>query len=182
MNRSGCRMAWDYWYPDRRPPQWLLHVEDRDLWRMALANTPIIHAAIAARPMALEEWDRIDNTPYDDLLTEGLAIRRYIETWIEKAAGEAYYIDFTPVRGGPTTYRAVAINVPYQNASEMGSHLLGQFPEALFAVGYFKRHDGRWQYSLRSRVGGFDVSTIAKLYGGGGHAGAAGFDSDTLLV
>lgn len=181
MNRSGCRMAWDYWFSGSRPPQWLLHVEDRDLWRMALPGTPYIHAVIASRPMTLEAWDEIDNTSYDALFAEGAAILRYIETWIEKAAHEAHYIDFKPANGGPTIFRAVAVNVPYQNASEMGSYLLGKFPEALFSVGYFKRHDGRWQYSLRSR-GDFDVSTIAKLYGGGGHAGAAGFDSPLLLV
>lgn len=181
MNRSGCRMAWDFWWPDRIPPRWLLHVEDRDLWRMALPDTPLIHAAIASRPMTFEAWDDIDRMPFDDLRAEGVVIRRYMETWIAKAAGEAYYLDFKPVQGGPTMYRAVAINIPYQNASEVASYLLTQYPDALFAVGYFKRHDGRWQYSLRSRAG-FDVSAIAKLYGGGGHAGAAGFDSELLLV
>lgn len=35
-----------------------------------------------------------------------------------------------------------------------------------------------WQYSLRSMDDGPDVSEIAKAYGGGGHAHAAGFVSD----
>jgi len=37
-----------------------------------------------------------------------------------------------------------------------------------------KVEKGRYQYNLRSR-GDFDVSEVAKQFGGGGHAGAAGF-------
>lgn len=175
MNRSGCRLAWDYWFAGSNPPRWLLNVEDRDLWRMALPDTPFVHAAIASRPMNLTEWEGIDFMPHEDLVAEGRAIRRYIDTWIEKAAHEARFIEF------PDGVPMVALNVPYQNASEVGSYLLDKYPEASYAMGYFRRHDGRWQYSLRSR-GNFDVSTLAKYYGGGGHAGASGFDSEELLV
>ena len=38
--------------------------------------------------------------------------------------------------------------------------------------------DGRWTVSLYNENGKFDVSEIAKLMGGGGHAGAAGFVCD----
>ena len=179
MNRSGCRMAWDYWFPEMSPPQWLLHVEDRDLWRFALPNTRFLHAAIAARPMTLEAWDEIAATDYNLLVAEGMAISRYIAMWIEKAAAQARLVDF--VAPDRMVHRAVVVNVPYQNASEMGSYLLGQFPEAVFSIGYFQRADGLWQYSLRSRPS-FDVSAIATQYGGGGHAQAAGFESSKLVV
>lgn len=36
-----------------------------------------------------------------------------------------------------------------------------------------------WSYSMYSKT--VDVSVIAKKYGGGGHMGAAGFNSDKLL-
>jgi len=45
-----------------------------------------------------------------------------------------------------------------------------------FAVGWFQRCDGMFQYSLRSR-GEVDVSEVAKRFGGGGHVKAAGFVS-----
>ena len=69
--------------------------------------------------------------------------------------------------------------MPYQNASEMRSVLLDRHPDCVFAAGYFQRADVRWQFSLRSRSD-FDVSSVAKRYGGGGHAGAAGFDVASL--
>jgi hypothetical protein len=44
MNRSGARIAWDYWNPEKPYPKALLHVEDYDLWSLALARTREIHA------------------------------------------------------------------------------------------------------------------------------------------
>ena len=43
-----------------------------------------------------------------------------------------------------------------------------------FAAAFYQRADGLYSYSLRSRSD-FDVSAIARLYGGGGHQQAAGF-------
>ena len=60
--------------------------------------------------------------------------------------------------------------------SEVGEELLKRFPESPFVVSYFDRSDGQRQWSLRSREG-FDVSEIAKSFGNGGHARAAGFET-----
>jgi nanoRNase/pAp phosphatase (c-di-AMP/oligoRNAs hydrolase) len=58
----------------------------------------------------------------------------------------------------------------------MGPELIGKLAEMSdFAVGFFQRADGKWQYSLRSR-GNFDVSKLAERYGGGGHKPSAGFE------
>lgn len=168
MERSGCRMTWDHFHPGTEPPRWIQHVEDRDLWRFDFDETPEVHAYIASLPMTLGQWDELAEMPFDTILDRGLQIRRYIETWIQRASQEARVIDFDGCR-------VVALNVPYQNASEVGSCLLKQHPDCDFAMGWFQRGDGRYQYSLRSRTD-FDVSEVAKKFGGGGHPGAAGFD------
>jgi oligoribonuclease NrnB/cAMP/cGMP phosphodiesterase (DHH superfamily) len=49
-----------------------------------------------------------------------------------------------------------------------------------FAMGWWQRADGLFQYQMRS-VGEFDVSVLAKKHGGGGHKNAAGFESAKLL-
>lgn len=172
MERSGCRMAWDHFMFGTLPPDWVLRVEDRDLWRFRYPDTREAHAYVAALPMTIEEWDRLSRTPFPEIVAGGKAIRRYIDTYCEKASAEAHEEHICG-------HRAVVVNVPYQNASEMGSVLLGKYPDAEFAAGYFRRADGRWQFSLRSRSD-FDVSGIAKRFGGGGHAGAAGFDVGRL--
>ena len=33
LNKSGARMAWEYWHPGVELPDLLAYVEDRDLWR-----------------------------------------------------------------------------------------------------------------------------------------------------
>ena len=65
--------------------------------------------------------------------------------------------------------------------SEIGERLLEIHPEAPFAVIYC-RDKGQRRWSLRARRGGFDVSVIAKAFGGGGHASAAGFTLDYSVV
>jgi len=44
-----------------------------------------------------------------------------------------------------------------------------------------KVEKGRYQYNLRSR-GDFDVSEVAKQFGGGGHAGASGMIARLLAL
>lgn len=43
----------------------------------------------------------------------------------------------------------------------------------------FNGRNGTWTYSMYSKT--VDVSNIAKKYGGGGHRGAAGFNTDKLI-
>jgi len=75
----------------------------------------------------------------------------------------------------------LGFRVPFVNCTLLESELLGELAEGHpFACGWYQRADGRFVYHLRSR-NGFDCSEVAKLYGGGGHVGAAGFTLDKLL-
>jgi hypothetical protein len=73
-------------------------------------------------------------------------------------------------------YRVYAVNSTV-NFSEVAGELAKKGP---FGVVWFVRSDGKYQYSLRSE-GDFDVSAIAKSFGGGGHKNAAGFEADELV-
>jgi nanoRNase/pAp phosphatase (c-di-AMP/oligoRNAs hydrolase) len=174
MERSGCRMAWDWFFDSEPCPEWIKRVEDRDLWRFSYPDTAEVHAFIASYPMTMANWDELHAMEIEDIEIQGEAIRRYIDTYIEKAAKEARGV----ILNGDSV---VVLNIPYQNASETASYLLEYHSLADYAMSYFQRGDGRWQYSLRSRSE-FDVSEVAKRYGGGGHAQAAGFDTEQLIV
>jgi nanoRNase/pAp phosphatase (c-di-AMP/oligoRNAs hydrolase) len=174
MERSGCRMAWAHFFPDDQCPEWIKRVEDRDLWRFKYPDTKDVHAYIASIPMEINNWDAINETSIESMVVKGSAIRRYIETYIEKACQEVRQIITSD------GHIVSVLNIPYQNASETASAMLELHPEAQFSMSYFQRKDGCWQYSLRSRSE-FDVSAIAKSFGGGGHAQAAGFETKTLL-
>lgn len=184
MHRAGCQMTADWltWLDGgrviggaidgERPPEahhWLVeHVSDRDLWTMKLAETPVVHAYYSSVEMTFRAWSRLADMEFADVCAMGSAIRQSIDRYCEKVGAEAMDI-WTP--WGATSL----VNVPYLNASELASWLLDNRPHS-WSVAWFQRADGKFQYSLRGRE--FDVSEVAKELGGGGHVGAAGFDSD----
>jgi oligoribonuclease NrnB/cAMP/cGMP phosphodiesterase (DHH superfamily) len=166
MTRCGAVMTWERFVPGSAPPPFVQYIQDRDLWTLALPGTEEHAALVSATPMTFEAWDAISKNPQANI-EAGRGILRYIHQYGTKAIAEAhaYFI-----RGiiCPT------INVPYMNCSEHVNRLLAE-TGARCAASYFRRADGRWQFSLRS-VAPFDCSEIAKSFGGGGHAQAAGFD------
>jgi oligoribonuclease NrnB/cAMP/cGMP phosphodiesterase (DHH superfamily) len=167
MNRSGAGLTWDTLSPNRRL-NIISYVEDRDLWRFALPHSKEINAYIGSQEQTFENWDRIAKMTYEEILPLGQAcyaiVERYVETMVEHAALRTFHEARIPV-----------VNVPPPMVSEV-LHALTS-PKEPFAVAWFQRNDGLYQYSLRS-VGDFDVSEIAKTYpGGGGHKNAAGFTS-----
>ncbi len=176
MERAGCQMARDWiasqssvGFEPRELGSWLIdHVADRDLWKLELPNTPAVHAYYSSVPMTFMAWSDLAAMDKDEVVRLGGAIRQSIDRYCEKVGAEASDI-WTP--WGATSL----VNVPYLNASELASWLLDNRPHP-WSVAWFQRADGRFQYSLRGRD--FDVSEVAKALGGGGHVGAAGFDSD----
>lgn len=170
MDRSGARMAWDYFCPDRPVPWVVDYVEDRDLWRWKLGHSREISAAIASRPLAFEwfyEYAGIhrDTEEFRRLVDEGAAILRYQETVIESAVKNASEIELAG-------HKVLTVNT-----TVLFSEVAGRLAEGRpFGATYFIRSDGKRQWSLRSRDGGVDVSEIAKMFGGGGHRNAAGFE------
>ena len=170
MERSGCGITWDYFTKSERP--WLVNImEDRDLWRFRYEDTLPIVAYAACLPMTFEAWDQlVESQPR--AIEAGTTIRLYIDKYGENASKDAVFREI----GG---YRVPIINISYQNCSDHLHRLCQHHPEAPFAASFFLRGDEQWQFSLRS-IGDFDVSEIAKEYGGGGHKHAAGFDLGDL--
>ena len=59
--------------------------------------------------------------------------------------------------------------------SDVGHELLARHENSPFVAMYFDTKEGGRVYSLRSHPE-FDCSVVAKRFGGGGHAQAAGFN------
>ena len=163
LNKSGARMAWEYWHPDRDFPDLLAYVEDRDLWRWALPDSREVSLALQCYPLEFEIWDELS---VEDLKQEGKAILRFQNQQIARAVSRAR---MTPV--GEFT-------VPVVNSclfqSEIGDELCRNYPEAPFSGVYYLNQHNKQAWSLRS-IGDFDVSEVAQQFGGGGHRNAAGF-------
>lgn len=167
MGRSGAMIAWDHFHPGKEPPQLLKHIQDRDLWRFALPGTRMIQAALFSYPYDFDTWDTLMDETTDILYNEGVAIERKHFKDINELLKQ------TRRRMAIGGYIVPVASLPYTMSSDAG-HIMAQ--DELFAACYMDTPDGR-VFSLRSgeHTGALDVSEIAKQYGGGGHAKAAGF-------
>lgn len=171
MNRSGAKMAWQWYHEPRQSSLLVDLVEDRDLWRFKMAHTNELNSYLFSMPFDFESWDLIHNAcenesaDFDRLVSIGVALERKhdkdVQTLINIGAIEKAF--------GP--YTVPYLNAPPMFASKAGHILCKGKP---FAVIY---HDSKTHrvFSLRSDVNGLDVSLIAQQCGGGGHKHAAGF-------
>lgn len=101
---------------------------------------------------------------------------RHVEPpWSHRVSGPTHlgYFDEAYVSG-------LAANAPAFLASDLGHELANK--SGTFGLVWSMAGDGQVHCSLRSN-GDYDVSAIAKAFGGGGHRNAAGFstDIDTLM-
>ena len=171
MDKSGAVLAWERFHQELVPTL-LAYVQDRDLWKFSLHKSREVSAWLRSYPCAFDTWNTLsailDAEP-SLVFIEGGAILRAQQEEVNTMCDHAKWLEI----GG---YR-----VPVANAtilySEIGEELCRRFPEALFSAYYMDRADGKRQWGLRSR-GDFDVSVVAKDYGGGGHRSAAGFVED----
>lgn len=183
MGRSGAGLAWDFFFPGQ-PRPWLVdYVEDRDLWRHALPDSQAINAYIGLMPFDFEHWSATNAELLPiNIADRGTLVLKKVAQYIAEASKN---LRWCTVAG----YRVPVVNAPQVDISELLHHVLyasgsvkfedGQEIPS-FAVGWWQRFDGLFQYSLRSRSD-FDVSEIAKQFGGGGHPQAAGFQSATMV-
>jgi len=164
MNKSGCRIAWEYCFGDERMPEWFAAVEDRDLWRFAIRGTKEICIAIRSMPRDFELWDMFTA---ERLANEGVIIRRYVDMIVKNICDTAFV---ESIAG----YDVPVASCSYDFVSEVAHELLQRNPTAPFAACVVRSYDGT-TYSLRSMDDRMDVADIAKANGGGGHRNAAGF-------
>jgi oligoribonuclease NrnB/cAMP/cGMP phosphodiesterase (DHH superfamily) len=59
MEHSGAILTWNFFFPKEAAPTLLKHIEDRDLWKFALAGTREIQAAVFSYPYDFAVWDML---------------------------------------------------------------------------------------------------------------------------
>lgn len=179
MDRSGAGMAWDFFNPSLERPRIISYVEDRDLWRFNEPHSREVSSYIFAHEYTFTDWDALAGQIEIDLDTV-VAGGRAIEKKHHKDIAELLrQTQREMVIGG---YRVPVANLPYTLASD-GANKMASTPRAdgtlpAFAACYFDNNAGRRAFSLRAIDGGADVSQIAAMYGGGGHAKASGFGAE----
>ena len=184
-NRSGAMIAWQYFHPTRSVPWIIEHIDDYDRWQFKLSGTKEINKAIwATTPWDFETWnDWVYKFPVAQraaMIEVGTALLRAYNQQVESLSKYArkcaiFLIDrdFDKVR--EFGYReGLAVNSPV-HMSEIG-HVLAT-ETGTFGLIWYMGEGNTVKCSLRSN-GDYDVSVIAKQFGGGGHKNAAGFSID----
>jgi len=166
MNKSGCLLTWEWFFKDIQPPQALLAVSDRDLWKFELPRTREIFLALTSYPYDFAIWDTLmEADRFESLRQDGIALNRKQQKDIAEIIAAGRHL--ITIAG----HTVPACNVPSIWASDAG-HIMAQGHP--FAACFWV--DGnKIAFSLRSTPDGLDVSEIAKQFGGGGHKHAAGF-------
>lgn len=167
MNKSGAMLSWEHFFPGVEAPALIQHIQDRDLWRFLLPGTKEIHQALLSYPKDFAVWD-------------GLVTEKLREDGSKLLALQAIQVDSICDRAGFAKVgpEVVPVANATQHYSEVCYQLLSSHPTYPFAAYFFDSvlADGSWvrNWGLRGR-GDYDVSVVAKSFGGGGHKSAAGF-------
>lgn len=173
---SGAMLAWNHFYSMFKgpvaTPKLIRHVQDRDLWRFELEGTKELACFLHDSGMKLEQWVAMlrDDALVCDAIDEGAATLKVYQNQVKRLAKKAQSFRLCGHMG-------LAVNTG-MHVSEVGNELAKQ--SGTFGACWFWAED-KVVVSLRS-IGGFDVSEIAKQYGGGGHKAAAGFQTDLVTL
>jgi oligoribonuclease NrnB/cAMP/cGMP phosphodiesterase (DHH superfamily) len=169
MNRSGAGITWDYFSIPNNRPALIDYIEDRDLWRFKLHASKEISAFIRNQKTTFSYYDSAARsllTNLNDSAQIGYELlqqeSRYHESIINECTRKI-------VIAGET---GLVCNCPGFFASEVGNLLASK--SGTFGATYYHDSTDSVRFSLRS-IGDFDVSRLAKIFGGGGHKNAAGF-------
>lgn len=167
MERSGAKMTWEHLHRGQPCPKLIEHISDRDLWRFELPGSKEVHAALVSYPMDFRVWDTLD---VEQLKQEGVTCARLTESMVRAICHTSWQQELAG-------YQVPVVNTTIAWA-EVGQMLQELWPSAPF-VASFTMHHNLTIWSLRS-VGAFDVSAVARKFGGGGHRNAAGFQQVRL--
>jgi len=167
--RSAVTIAWSYFHPDTPVPMLLQYVQEGDLYTFRLPDSRAVLSYLYAQPFHFEVWDSIC-TQFEtedgrtEIIDRGRIYAEHFKILIDQIAKKATLVSFE----GHECYVVTAASM---FVSDVGNVLAEQKPPLAMAVNF---HGDVLNVSLRS-VAPFDVSVIARKYGGNGHPQAAAF-------
>ena len=168
MGKSGSRLAWEFFHPDRALPDLVRFVEDRDIWVWQYPESAAFLAALDMEPFELERWAQIASFDAEQLtgfMARGHAMDEKFNKLAADIAEGAEPIVFNGERG-------LMVNAPGAFHSLVGEMLSKK--SGTYALLWVAGAGGAVKVGLRSQRG-YDCIPLAESMGGGGHAQACGF-------
>ncbi|WP_460479575.1 DHH family phosphoesterase [Comamonas humi] len=167
MNKSGARLAWEFFHPEQAIPALILHIEDRDIWRWQYPESAAFLAALDMEPRSFERWAEIaafSEQQLQQFTARGGAMDEKYQKLCADIAEGASPVVFNGIAG-------LMVNAPGMFHSQVGDILSRQ--SGTFALMWSASEQGV-KVGLRSRSE-FNCIPLAESMGGGGHAQACGF-------
>jgi oligoribonuclease NrnB/cAMP/cGMP phosphodiesterase (DHH superfamily) len=182
IGKAGCELTWEYLFPDEPIPDAVRLLGRYDVWDK---NHPHWESIILPfqHGMRLNYWEPFssqwqtlfeNSSVVDSIKENGECIVEYESQRNQTyAKSMIFQVEFEG-------HDAWAINKALSN-SKIFETIENSDERPLWILFNYKA--GIWKYSLYSAPdSGIDVSKIAGKHGGGGHANAAGFQSDEYLL
>ena len=168
MNKSGARLAWEYFQPNQPLPDLVRFVEDRDIWVWQYPQSAGFLAALDMEPFDFARWHaitRFDAAQLDAFMARGCAMDDKFNKLAEQIARAAQAVTFNGIPG-------LMVNAPGMFHSLVGDLLSRK--SGTFALMWAVDETGLVKCGLRSQRD-FSCIALATSLGGGGHAQACGF-------
>ena len=194
-HNSGAKLAWKWFHPDTEVPMFIKHIDDYDRWQFKIEGTKEFNKALrSAQSWNFPQWKELLESDIRPMYKAGKAILRAhdqnVQSVVKGSAREcsivpaiidsvasynAPWVWWTdPDNGDTCGANGLAANCPPHLTSDVGHELANQ--SGTFGLCWTLSQTGlSAKCSLRSN-GEYDVSSIAKAFGGGGHRNAAGFE------
>lgn len=168
MHKSGARLAWEFFWPNRELPDLVKFVEDRDIWVWQYPQSAAFLSALDMEGHDFSRWAQIAAFTPDELqqfMARGQAMDEKFIKLASDIAENAQTIVFNGQQG-------LMVNAPGAFHSLVGDMLSKK--SGTFALMWSANPDGVIKAGLRSQRN-FDCIALADSMGGGGHAQACGF-------
>ena len=167
MDKSGARLAWEFFHPHEPIPELLKYVEDRDIWKWEFAESAGFLSALDMEEQDFARWRDIASfTPGQPtmFMARGAAMDEKYRKLAADIAEGAQPLVFNGIEG-------LMVNAPGMFHSLVGDILSAK--TGTFALMWSAGAKGV-KAGLRSQRN-FDCIALAESMGGGGHAQACGF-------
>ncbi|KKN87438.1 hypothetical protein LCGC14_0258930 [marine sediment metagenome] len=177
IGQAGCELTWKFIHPDDPMPEVVRLAGRFDVWDHEDPNVLPVHYAMEAIPEANDpssewwaEWLKKGEGDFAELVAQGKAIQGWLE---EFSAGRMRFSSFDVDFAG---LKCVAACTSLPGSIQFES--VGKEHDAAISFCFSPRN--QWNVSMYSIKEGVDVGKVCMDNGGGGHAGAGGFQCTEL--
>lgn len=183
MERSGCQITWDYFFPETIRPWFVNYVGDRDLWAWKMIYSKEINQALFDNnlldPYYLNNITTLlsySQEQINALVKEGSLLLKMQKKQLDIAVNRAIEASMD-VNG--KIYNIWLGTTTTADRSDLGNLLAnkplasGLIPD-FSATWVYEPKLNEWWISLRGHKESPDLTLIAGVYGGGGHFSASG--------